>query len=677
MSAGGVFKLIANDGKPDRLLVATALLNQRIRDVMCRRSKLGKDPTPTLLDLEKTHILHINAHFKPFAALGYEYNKVRAASGTATLGSTVQFSIPQFGDFFHDMVGRCVLSECYQSTTEGPDANSTAQTATGPYSIKSVYPRDGYNWDDDDAIAGASYAVVDAFGNSVADGTDSKRNMIRYVEYPGERLFAKVQFEVNGNPLDEYDYRTASMMRKFCIHDEKLYGYKKMIGQEVAIEGMSGPRACPVEDAHYDTTLPASSDEHGPSAGPHAGSILNEGKTASTYMLKPVHSGGGFQPGQWESAPASLTQAGQTQTDLVVEPITGVTASDTRANYGHVSRQLLQAVDGPQTPKYWQPPLEIWNRLWFWFNLDARLSVPSVSIPVGQRFITITLATAEDILVSFPGLFIQQTINAADAVTADLNVDVTRNFRPWWNTTTLTAPTISTLELYINNIFVNPEVHDLFIRRVGFSLIRVFRQHVCSASSGASDLVLLSQLKWPIECLFIGFQPVFNYDKSNNKNYHRDWHRMGKTFDVICESRQSALTGADGSDLSFSNIGQIIPDTYVVERPTVTDISISAHGIKIHDAFPQAFFNSYEPFHYGDTSIRPPKDAGAMMVNFSLFTGCYQPSGYLNTSRAREFYLHWTSNYISTTTTVCIIAVGIALNFLLVTDGSAVLRYST
>ncbi len=30
------------------------------------------DPTPTLVDIERTHILFINAHFKPFAAIGYE-----------------------------------------------------------------------------------------------------------------------------------------------------------------------------------------------------------------------------------------------------------------------------------------------------------------------------------------------------------------------------------------------------------------------------------------------------------------------------------------------------------------------------------------------------------------------------------------------------------------------------
>ena len=33
---------------------------------MCMRSNQGfADPTPTLVDIERTHILFINAHFKP------------------------------------------------------------------------------------------------------------------------------------------------------------------------------------------------------------------------------------------------------------------------------------------------------------------------------------------------------------------------------------------------------------------------------------------------------------------------------------------------------------------------------------------------------------------------------------------------------------------------------------
>ena len=709
MSAGGVFKLIANDGKPDRLLVATALLNQRFKDVMCSRRAAGKDPTPTLLDVEKTHVLHINAHFKPFAALGYEYNKVRAQSGTTTLGSTIQFSIPQFGDFFHDMVVRVVLSETYNDLLTVPTAG--AADNSGPYNADSSYPESDEDWNGAGVLTGAQYAFVDAFGTVLTDATDRYRNMVRYVEFPAERLFSSVKFDVNGNPLDEYNYRVANMMRKFCISDEKLHGYKRLVGQEVEIEGVSGPCVCRIEDAHFSTTAPAAATaNHGANAGAYFGSSLNQGLTPAAYYLQSRHAGAELQPAQWQFEPTNLTQDGQVLQTVGTAAATGSTAAmgaaaitggsgPNGAQYGHVQRAKLQAFDGPQTPKYWQPPLEVWNRLWFWFNLDARLSVPSVAIPFGQRFISIDLAAGDDIVRDFPGGFVRQTVTNQIDFSLDLDIveaevtatadesngSTTRNFRPYWQTSTLTAPTISTIEMYINNIFVNPEVHDLFIRRVGFSLIRVFRLHTATSSASSESLALLSQLKWPIECLFVGFQPQFNTNKTTNMNYHKDWHRMGKTFDSVCGLRQSAIVdiGLAGNDATIataqhiSNIGQIVDDTYTIERPTVTTISVTAHGIQIHDVFPQAFFNAYEPFHFGGEAIRPPKDAGAMMINFALFTGCYQPSGYLNTSRARELYVHWTTSYVSNSTAVTLIAVGIAINFLLVTDGSAVLRYST
>ena len=56
----------------------------------------------------------------------------------------------------------------------------------------------------------------------------------------------------------------------------------------------------------------------------------------------------------------------------------------------------------PQTPKPIQPPLEIWNKLRFWFNDDVRLSIASVSIPFGQRFISIDLAPQSNLIYEFP-----------------------------------------------------------------------------------------------------------------------------------------------------------------------------------------------------------------------------------------------------------------------------------
>lgn len=688
MSAGGVFKLIANDGKPDKVIVATALLNQRMKDVACARNRLGKDPTPTLLDIEKTHILFVNAHFKPFAAVGYEYNKVRPSSGTSVLGGQAQFSIPQFGDFFHDMVLRVLLSATYANSQTAPTNAAAAATTTNGKGLNSIMPLDADDWNAD-ANAAVTYSLVDAFGTPMTEGTTAYRNMVRYVEYPAERLCAKVQFDVNGNPLDEYTHRVAAMLRKFTVFDEKLVGYKRLVGQEVPFEGYSGPRVCNLEDGDYSSsTLPAASGAHG-LAGPHAGSNFNVASTPAAWMSSDAHSGGGFASNQWTINAATSKATASVAVNVgegsgQVIGTTGGGVGPSGAAWGQVQRELLTAVDGPQTPKYWQGPLELWNPLHFWFNKDARLSVPSVAIPYGQRFITIDFATSGQLVADFPGCFVQQdVINRVDAdAAAAATGTVYRNYRPYWTTSTITAPTMSNLELYINNIFVNPEVHDIFIRRVGFSLIRVYRTHT-SQKTGSEDQELLSQLKWPIECLFLGFQPTHNTSTTTNSTYYRDWHRMGKTMDAMCEARQSAVVAFTSSNAAnaamtlTSNIGQIVPDSFLVERPVVSTVSLTAHGIKIHDSFPQAFFSTYKPFHYGDTAVRPPKDVGAMMINFSLFTGCYQPSGYLNTSRARELYVSYVSTYIGANTPVTLIAVGIAINFLLISDGSAVLRYST
>ncbi len=51
MSAGGVFKLLANDGKADKMIMATALLNERLRDIACQRAENDEeDPTPSLVN---------------------------------------------------------------------------------------------------------------------------------------------------------------------------------------------------------------------------------------------------------------------------------------------------------------------------------------------------------------------------------------------------------------------------------------------------------------------------------------------------------------------------------------------------------------------------------------------------------------------------------------------------
>lgn len=650
MATGGIFQLITNDGKQDRMLMATALLNKRLKLIRDERQANPQiaDKTPTLLDIEKTHILFMNAHFKPFAAIGYEYNTVKTTSGTTTLGSQVTFSIPQFGDFFHDMLLRVKLT----APTLNREDNITTQTLD----------------DENTGAAGRQHAPA-----------------FRWCHYPGERLMEKVSFQVNGNPLDEYSQHSYNFWREFCVSKSKMAGWNRCIGQQSVQEG------------HY------------------------------------------RQPG----------------VDLAGSSATFGAGADTGVNWSgsNPSNHRITAgvTTGPQTPKMTPEGLELFIPLLFWCNLDPRLAVPSVAIPYGQRFININLAPAAKMY----GLVPRGVGNWTGGLSGTRGEIATHT-------------TVADIELYINNIFVNPEVHDIFIRRIGFSLIRVHREQIIS-SQNASDSVLLNQMKWPVENLFVGMK-IASY--ASDASYNQDrWHSFAQLEnneyeacgiddhggELVAQLNDATITAQGGigniqsitlgfadvinvngsmtitgnpitTDWNDSNVnagdlisvggrvtrvleadaatnkltvypgvlevgqyggGQLVNvpenvfkvNSCVVEAPvhtrTVDTIAINAHGIPLYKAFPGTFYDSYVPYQYGGSNINTPDNVGPMMVTFNLYPRSYQPSGHVNISRAREFYIDYVSSVISTTVLGQLVVIASALNFLLISDGSAVLRYST
>jgi hypothetical protein len=588
MSNAGIFTLITNDGKQDRMLMATDLLKRRLADITSNRRMAGmSDTTPTLLDIERTHVLFMNAHFKPFAAIGFEYQKVQSDSGGANLGSSVRFSIPQFGDFFSDMALYVKFNTQTLTNTAGVGAN---------------------------------------------------RDLYRYCEYPGERLLQNVKFDVNGNPLDEYTSDVYNMYREHVVQPNKMVGWKRLMGQEIP------------ETVYLDQTS--------------------------------------------ESLPTTRTK--------------------------------IDYCNGYQTPKGAHDALEVMIPLLFWFNQDPRLAVPSVSIPYGQRFLNIELATQNQMV----GI-------------------VTRAAGDGTDTASLSDLTVAKCELFINNIFVNPEVHDIFIKRIGFTLIRVHRiQKTRVDKQNAS--ILLNQMKWPIESMFVAIKPSANTATTRHgltdDTTLDNWHKSGQvTTDAAfgvegvgssmvdfalkapldlaiavadaagtaaaqdalyaalagtdaatielqaASAAAAALTGADSTSVysvvqaaavaKLNALSSGIAATGLTNQcsSVVDKLSITVHGIDIYKEMPSLFFNAYTPFTYGGHNIKTPDDCGSLMITFCLYPGSYQPSGHINVSRAREFYLqYWAHDGLVTSAlTADLLVVASAINFLLISDGSAVLRYST
>ena len=143
-----------------------------------------------------------------------------------------------------------------------------------------------------------THEYVNSAGTVVAVGA-AAQNFVRYAEYPGQRLFKKVKFEVNGNPLDEYTAEAMMFKQKFMVSPGKLTGWKRLVGQEVPIDGYSDLAAV-----------------------------------------------------------SGSTSFGSQISNLVDINGAAVPASPTNASV--TARRQVKIVNGPQTPQLTQPILEMW-----------------------------------------------------------------------------------------------------------------------------------------------------------------------------------------------------------------------------------------------------------------------------------------------------------------------------
>lgn len=586
MSAGGVYQLLVNDGKTDLILLATNFLNEHLDQVVAARTAAGLPNTsPTLADIEQTHCLFVNAHFKPYVAIAMEYQRNQSQQGAASFGNTggIQFSINQFGDFFSDMAVRTVIG-----SVDGP-ASTTGVAATVGDALAPTY-----GWPTT-AVGGTTYRWRDKQGNTIANST-AIQNFVQYCDYPGIRLFSQVSFTVNGNPLDRYSSQAALMYSKFGVPTDKRAAFNTLVGQENPISGLQ------------------------------IGDTNVNGVNTFQQLLMP--------------------------------------ATDT-------SRRQISILNGPQTPKATQPQLEMYVPLRFWFNKDPHIAVPSVSIPYGQRYINIQTAPLSQILYEAPGnVYLEATIST---LAAGLAVEYEQVIVPYQGTSNgITTPTLS-MELFVNSLFVNPEIHQIYIERIGFNLIRVHLEQA-STQYSATDSIQMSQFKWPIETIFIGFRPSANANFANRwTKYNSLTTQYSRQLTEVNTPAEWIIAGSVAGQVRNSFLDQYV---YFTQTKTIDSLSIQAHGNILYQAYSPQFYTAYIPYTFGPNIVSNP-DEDIYMVNFSLFPGEYQPSGHINISRAREFYTNYVSSYIDSTHPVEFFALAVAINFVLISDGSMVLRYTT
>jgi len=317
-------------------------------------------------------------------------------------------------------------------------------------------------------------------------------------------------------------------------------------------------------------------------------------------------------------------------------PYTGTLISDP-INDNH--KEIKYICDGYQTLKKEHPKLELFIPLLFWFNRDIRLAFPNHIKPMGQIKVQIKLEEADNLM------------NSIDVINDEYNQHYN-------------IPHIESCTLYTKHIYTNPEIQDIFISKLGFNLVRVYKK-VEKILTSQNDRVSIQELKFPTESLYVFFRPEINESGIDN---FQTWH-LNSILDLkfIKTPVIYKLGGVD--TLGINNI------KYYTQNPVIDSLRFETNNSSTYSTQPANFYNSYLPYISGPNVMSNHNNIYYLPFTFQPQDN--QPCGYLNLSKTREIYLEYSSTTINSNNPVKLYIYATALNFLLVTPNAATLKYLT
>lgn len=309
--------------------------------------------------------------------------------------------------------------------------------------------------------------------------------------------------------------------------------------------------------------------------------------------------------------------------------------------------------DGPQTPKLYQPEFDIFVPLQFDFCRDVSYALLNDLISNTQRSIICHLAPIQELIQAS----YLNTSNYGEVLPTELPI----------------SKVSVSIDLYVNNLFVNPEIHDIFASRIGFSLIRIHRKQVKSLQSPNGSF-LLNYLKFPVEYMCVGIR-----SKSLAKDLMR-WHLMGRPKDRSKGSDKILVPVTFYNTYIEPNNTQIVAReaTEGTNLENVADsLGLTAHTIDLFPMINHKFYNSYLPNRYLESSmIKSPSDDSAYLMTFCMYPGKYEPSGQYNSSTGRELYIRYLLKDGVEAEGLEMVICASTLNFLVRHGDSVALRFS-
>jgi hypothetical protein len=671
-------------GKMSAILTAypflTASLHQHIR----RRKAMGAVSIfPSISVINLTHFCPINTSFKPCIILGFEY--VRTTQSYC-LGKDIEIELKQNCDYISDMYIEVDTPTVSCSAVALPNIvvkpkdinvyglngshslnfgtgllNTTQEELSGNVNVV-----DGVNYlivanaptptnvvsngktyllsPAAGNIAGSiSYTYVDLDGNFVAgpDGTTSNpdlngfgtgaqapkvlyANYVRAADYLGFKYFSKNLFKVDDNPISEYSSMAMIGYRERIVSPIARPVLDRLIGQEVAVTQIAD---------NYSQT----------------------DKTSSGFAV------GGPQ------------------------------ASHQRHHY--------KSAGGLQTPKPVQPSTRLEIPCIHWFNRALAQALPVACMPDGQLRLQLCVSPISSLFYPAPALYIQETITAYDVTGqappgvagpgTQANPNVVTNRRiPYIIPGSVLVKDESCntcITLVMNQILMDELIHNMIISRVGFNMIQLFREERdCVKNSDGPLRLDINQLKWPTMYIIVFDRPYSNFDDSRPETAE-NWWRCGyqskyDASDFLHYTRKGLNVAGNASTWTKESL-----QVGCKQVRNVVDV-ISNLGVNLYDSYyfqpenRRTFYSDLLPFAFHNGLIHSDEnDHGSIFITFSYLPGMYQVAGFANLSKTKELFydIKFTVGIdINVNNKVEIISVSVCVNFLLISDGSCVVRYA-
>ncbi len=317
-------------------------------------------------------------------------------------------------------------------------------------------------------------------------------------------------------------------------------------------------------------------------------------------------------------------------------PITGTLISDP---VNDQYKEIRTFANGFQTLKKNHPKLDLFIPLLFWFNRDIRLAFPNHIQPLGQVKVRIELEQSEALM------------NSIDVINDEYNQQYV-------------TPEIERCTLYTKHIYINSDIQDIFISKLGINLIRIFKK-VEKELSINSDRISIQELKFPIESLYLFFRPTINETGLDN---FQTWHL--NSLLELSYIKTPIIYKINGIDtLGINNV------KYYNEVPIVNSLRFENNDSSMYGTQSKTFYDGYLPYISGNQIMS--NNNNIYYFPFTFQPNQNQPCGYINLSKTREIYLEYDSNVIESNKPIKLYLYATALNFLLLTKNSATLKYLT